>query len=221
MSRAANDGLCGKSGSARWQRNGIVRFEGFERDALDERGSPRRMDCPRGSDDAVEPPPGAEVLGAQGSFLMPGLWDNHQHFEGVHGALDLACGVTSARDMANDTDVFLGRVARFDVGTELGPRVFKAGVIDGNGPGAAPTNNMSSPENRLLPPADELLRAIRGISDALSALLLQALKSYFRATRPMTQFSEDVNGFRHATGFHFRCARSSSTRKAPEIPPPC
>jgi hypothetical protein len=92
-----------------------------------------------GSDDAVEPPPGAEVLDAQGSFLMPGLWDNHQHFEGVHGALDLACGVTSARDMANDTDVFLGRVARFDAGTELGPRVFKAGVIDGNGPGAAPT----------------------------------------------------------------------------------
>jgi imidazolonepropionase-like amidohydrolase len=92
-----------------------------------------------GSDDAVEPPPGAEVIDAQGSFLMPGLWDNHQHFEGVHGALDLACGVTSARDMANDTDVFIGRVARFDAGTELGPRVFKAGVIDGNGPGAAPT----------------------------------------------------------------------------------
>jgi imidazolonepropionase-like amidohydrolase len=41
--------------------------------------------------------------------------------------------------MANDTDAFLKRVARFDAGTELGPRVFKAGVIDGTGPFAAPT----------------------------------------------------------------------------------
>ena len=90
-------------------------------------------------DDALQPPLGAEVIDAHGSFLMPGLWDNHQHFEAVHGALDLACGITSARDMANDTDIFLQRIARFDAGTELGPRVFKAGVIDGNGPAAAPT----------------------------------------------------------------------------------
>ena len=38
---------------------------------------------------------------------MPGLWDNHQHFSDVDGPLDLANGVTSARDMANDTDSFL------------------------------------------------------------------------------------------------------------------
>jgi imidazolonepropionase-like amidohydrolase len=47
--------------------------------------------------------------------------------------------VTSARDMANDTDEFLKRVARMDQGTELGPRVWKAGVIDGKGPYAGPT----------------------------------------------------------------------------------
>jgi imidazolonepropionase-like amidohydrolase len=41
--------------------------------------------------------------------------------------------------MANDTDEFLARVARFDAGTELGPRVFKAGIIDGTGPLAGPT----------------------------------------------------------------------------------
>jgi imidazolonepropionase-like amidohydrolase len=70
---------------------------------------------------------------------MPGLWDNHQHFSTNDGALDLANGVTSARDMANDTDEFLGRVTRFDNGSELGPRVFKAGIIDGTGPLAGPT----------------------------------------------------------------------------------
>ena len=82
---------------------------------------------------------GAEVIDAHGRFLMPGLWDNHQHFGDNTGALDLANGVTSARDMANDTDEFLKRVARFDAGTELGPRVWKSGIIDGTGPYAGPT----------------------------------------------------------------------------------
>jgi imidazolonepropionase-like amidohydrolase len=90
-------------------------------------------------DSALETPQGAEVIDAAGRFLMPGLWDNHQHFSNNGGALDLANGVTSARDMANDTDEFPARVARFDDGSELGPRVFKAGIIDGTGPLAGPT----------------------------------------------------------------------------------
>jgi imidazolonepropionase-like amidohydrolase len=90
-------------------------------------------------DSALETPEGAEVIDAAGRFLMPGLWDNHQHFSNNDGALDLANGVTSARDMANDTDEFPARVARFDDGSELGPRVFKAGIIDGTGPLAGPT----------------------------------------------------------------------------------
>ncbi len=81
----------------------------------------------------------AEIIDAHGRFLMPGLWDNHQHFSDIDGPLDLANGVTSARDMANDTDNFLKRVARFDNGTELGPRVLKAGIIDGTGEFAGPT----------------------------------------------------------------------------------
>ena len=91
------------------------------------------------SDADVKGTDGAEVIDAGGRFLMPGLWDNHQHFSNNDGALDLANGVTSARDMANDTDAFLQRVARFDAGSELGPHVFKAGVIDGKGPLAGPT----------------------------------------------------------------------------------
>ena len=82
---------------------------------------------------------GIEIIDANGRFLMPGLWDNHQHFSDIDGPLDLANGITSARDMANDTDTFLQRVARFDNGTELGPRVLKAGIIDGTGEFAGPT----------------------------------------------------------------------------------
>src|SRR5439155_20612702 len=61
------------------------------------------------------------------------------HFGDVAGALDLANGVTSSRAMANDTDNFLKRVARFDDDTELGPRVLKAGIIYGTGEFAGPT----------------------------------------------------------------------------------
>ena len=92
-----------------------------------------------GPDAGVKSNANAEVIDAKGRFLMPGLWDNHQHFSDNDGALDLANGVTSARDMANDTDTFLERVARFDNGSELGPRVLKAGIIDGTGEFAGPT----------------------------------------------------------------------------------
>ena len=89
--------------------------------------------------DLKDAAPDAEVIDAHGRFLMPGLWDNHQHFSDIDGMLDLANGVTSARDMANDTDGFLKRVERFDDGSEIGPRVLKAGIIDGTGELAGPT----------------------------------------------------------------------------------
>ncbi len=91
------------------------------------------------ADSDLKVPANAEIIDAHNRFLMPGLWDNHQHFGDNDGALDLIAGVTSARDMANDTDGFLKRVARFDDGTELGPRVLKAGIIDGTGEFAGPT----------------------------------------------------------------------------------
>jgi hypothetical protein len=92
-----------------------------------------------GPDADIKPSANGEIIDAKGRFLMPGLWDNHQHFGDNDGALDLANGVTSARDMANDTDTFLQRVARFDDSTEIGPRVLKAGIIDGTGEFAGPT----------------------------------------------------------------------------------
>ncbi|MFL6700421.1 MAG: amidohydrolase family protein [Vitreoscilla sp.] len=90
-------------------------------------------------DDTRAPPPATEVIDAAGRFLMPGLWDVHQHFAGVDGTFDLIAGVTSARDMANDNEALLARVKRFDGGTELGPRVVLAGIVEGTGPLAGPT----------------------------------------------------------------------------------
>jgi hypothetical protein len=81
-----------------------------------------------GPDAGIKPSAGAEIIDAKGRFLMPGLWDNHQHLaDSEGGALDLANGVTSARDMANDTDTFPQRVARYDDGSELRPPCFESG----------------------------------------------------------------------------------------------
>ncbi|HEY1129733.1 MAG TPA: amidohydrolase family protein [Roseateles sp.] len=100
-----------------------------------------------GPDADIDAPPDAELLDAGGRFLMPGLWDVHQHFSNVDGVFDLIAGVTSARDMANDNGPMLARVKRFDAGTELGPRVTLAGIIEGIGPLAGPTDvKVDTPE---------------------------------------------------------------------------
>ncbi|QWP78666.1 amidohydrolase family protein [Lysobacter sp. K5869] len=96
-------------------------------------------------DAQMRAPATAQTLDARGRFLMPGLWDVHKHYSATEdGALDIAAGVTSARDIANNFDTFLERVKRFDAGSEIGPRVLMAGFIDGPGPYAGPTKMLVS-----------------------------------------------------------------------------
>jgi imidazolonepropionase-like amidohydrolase len=92
-----------------------------------------------GADGAVKLPAGARTIDAAGKTLMPGLWDMHVHLSPGDGLLDMACGVTSVRDLANDTDSLLAMRQRFDQGDEIGPRVVMAGFIDGRGPYQGPT----------------------------------------------------------------------------------
>ncbi len=63
----------------------------------------------------------------------------HVHAQDTTGVLALATGVTTVRDLGNDIDELGARVARIEAGTELGPTILRAGVIDGKGPLAAPT----------------------------------------------------------------------------------
>jgi hypothetical protein len=79
-------------------------------------------------------PPGARVIDGHGRTLLPGLWDMHVHLHQTEGALHLASGVTTVRDLGNDLDDLTARVARYDAGTELGPNVLRAGLIDGPSP---------------------------------------------------------------------------------------
>ena len=95
--------------------------------------------------DASTPiPAGARVVDAHGKTLIPGLWDMHVHLGPTDGLLELASGVTSVRDLGNDIADLGTRVARFESGQELGPRVVRAGLIDGPGKLAAPTGVLAA-----------------------------------------------------------------------------
>jgi hypothetical protein len=101
-----------------------------------------------GPDGSVQIPQGAQVIDATGKALLPGLFDMHVHLGLVDGPFHLASGVTSVRDLANDTTVFPQVAREWNAGTKVGPRVVvMAGFIDGSGPFAGPTGlRADSPE---------------------------------------------------------------------------
>lgn len=92
-----------------------------------------------GDDGRIELPAQAERLDGQNRFLMPGFWDMHVHLAPNEGPLDIAAGITTARDLGNDVTQLSGLIEGFESGADIGPRVIKAGLIDGRGPYHAPT----------------------------------------------------------------------------------
>jgi imidazolonepropionase-like amidohydrolase len=86
------------------------------------------------------------VIDATGKTLLPGLWDMHAHVADNDGLLNLAAGVTTVRDLANDTDSLLARRQRIADGKEIGTRIVLAGIIDGPGPFQGPTKVLVSTE---------------------------------------------------------------------------
>jgi imidazolonepropionase-like amidohydrolase len=82
-------------------------------------------------------PAGAEVVDLAGRALIPGMVDMHSHLFDGDGVLDIASGVTTARDVGNDPDDVDDYKARFDAGTAIGPHVVRFGFIEGRGEKAA------------------------------------------------------------------------------------
>ena len=97
-----------------------------------------------GNDGTLSLPADVEIIDAGNRALLPGLWDMHVHVQDDDGILHLAGGVTTVRDLANDADELAARAKRFDGGALLGPRVLKAGFMDGPGPFAGPTKVLVS-----------------------------------------------------------------------------
>jgi len=80
-------------------------------------------------------PAGARVIDGTGKTLIPGLWDNHQHYgDDETGALLLATGITSVRDPGNQPEQLMARKQRIDQGQLLGTRIVPSLLIDGPGP---------------------------------------------------------------------------------------
>lgn len=77
------------------------------------------------------------VVEGDGGTLLPGLHDMHAHLSGWSGVLYLAAGVTTVRDLGNDNRELLELVARIDAGVFPGPRVVRAGFLEGRSPYSA------------------------------------------------------------------------------------
>ena len=87
-----------------------------------------------GPSSSTRVPANASVIDGTGKTLVPGLWDNHQHFGGDgNGPLLLAQGITSVRDPGNDPDELMARKKRIDERELLGTRIVPSMLIDGKG----------------------------------------------------------------------------------------
>jgi cytosine/adenosine deaminase-related metal-dependent hydrolase len=85
----------------------------------------------------VKVPANARMIDGAGKTLIPGMWDNHQHYgDDSTGPLLLASGITSVRDPGNLPVESMARKKRIDRGELLGPRIVPSLLIDGPGPNA-------------------------------------------------------------------------------------
>jgi len=86
----------------------------------------------------------AQIVDGSGKVLLPGLWDMHQHMFPDLAFLDIACGITTARDLANSVDD-LGKLKKhIEEGEQIGPRIVLAGMIDGPGPFEGPVKILAA-----------------------------------------------------------------------------
>ncbi len=83
-------------------------------------------------------PANAVVKAGAGKTLLPGLWDNHQHFgDDSSGILLLSMGVLNIRDPGNKPEESIARKKRIEAGEILGPGIVPMMLIDGKGPNSA------------------------------------------------------------------------------------
>ncbi len=82
-------------------------------------------------------PKGAEVVDLAGKALVPGMIDMHSHLDRETATLDIAFGVTTARDVGNDPDQLDSWKRDYDEGVTVGPRVVRMGFIEGRNEKAA------------------------------------------------------------------------------------
>jgi len=94
----------------------------------------------------VRLPSDATVIDARGTFVLPGLWDTHAHFEQWEwGPAGLAAGITSVRDVGNEIEFLVPIRQSLNAGRGLGPHMYAAGLIDSD-PGSLTSEHGEDPD---------------------------------------------------------------------------
>lgn len=71
------------------------------------------------------------VIDGEGGTLLAGLHDMHSHNDAESGLFYLAAGVTTVRDVGNDNPLLLDLTRRIEAGELPGPRIVRAGFLEG------------------------------------------------------------------------------------------
>ncbi|GGE41552.1 hypothetical protein GCM10011367_15230 [Marinicauda pacifica] len=94
------------------------------------------------------------VIDGEGGTLVPGLHDMHAHV-GMSDALNyIGTGVTSVRDMGNSPDRLEDLIGLIESGELAGPRIVRAGMLEGRSPYSVHTGITADT-------LDEALEAVR------------------------------------------------------------
>ncbi|MCX5762307.1 MAG: amidohydrolase family protein [Gemmatimonadetes bacterium] len=103
-----------------------------------------------GPAESTEIPSGATVIDATGKTIMPGMWEMHTHLQvsnqSALSLMQLAQGLTTARDLASDIDVAVSQRDREREGKLASPRIILAGFMEGPLKWAGPTEVVVSTE---------------------------------------------------------------------------
>lgn len=98
------------------------------------------------------------VIDGAGGTLVAGLHDMHSHNSNESGLFYLAAGVTGVRDLGNDNELLLDLTQRIEKGELPGPRIVRAGLIEGR-------SSYSARIGRIPETLPEALEIVRWYSD--------------------------------------------------------
>lgn len=111
-----------------------------------------------GKSRSIKVPANSKTIAGNGKMLLPGLWDNHAHYDMTQGLYHLAAGVTNIKDLANSLDL-PDTKKKVDKDELLGPEIsIWSGFIDYAGPYAGPTG-------KIVKTLDEGLAAVNYYAD--------------------------------------------------------
>ncbi|HYZ48281.1 MAG TPA: amidohydrolase, partial [Sphingomonas sp.] len=80
---------------------------------------------------------GEVTIDGAGGTLVAGLYEMHAHTDQDGALLNLIAGVTTMRDMGNDNAVLAKLIERINSGVIAGPRIVRAGFVEGKSPYSA------------------------------------------------------------------------------------